>query len=107
VINVKLELGEPDPNKFYIQVMAKPITVAEVPKANVQSLKQLRFVFLDQRERSSQPSILKFRDSLSCPYYYFLNLFQLPLTSYIFDANCPDFSQIKGSNYRIDDALTM
>jgi len=49
VINVKLELGEPDPNKFYIQVMAKPITVAEVPKANVQSLKQLRFVFLDQK----------------------------------------------------------
>jgi hypothetical protein len=49
VINVKLELGEPDPNKFYIQVMAKPIAVAEVPKANVQSLKQLRFVFLDQK----------------------------------------------------------
>ena len=49
LINVKLELGEPDPNKFYIQVMVQPIAVAEVPKANLQSLKQLRFVFLDQK----------------------------------------------------------
>jgi hypothetical protein len=49
VINVKLELGEPDPNKFYIQVMVQPIAVAEVPKANLQSLKQLRFVFVDQK----------------------------------------------------------
>jgi len=49
VINVKLELKEPDPNKLYIQVMVKPITVAEVPKAKLQSLKQLRFVFLDQK----------------------------------------------------------
>jgi len=49
VINVKIELGEPDPNKFYIQVMTRPIAVAEVPKANLQSLKQLRFVFLDQK----------------------------------------------------------
>jgi hypothetical protein len=48
-INVKLELGEPAPGKFYIQVMVKPIAVAEVPKANLQSLKQLRFVFLDQK----------------------------------------------------------
>jgi len=49
VIYVKLELGEPDPNKFYIQVLVKPIAVAEVPKTNLQSLKQLRFVFLDQK----------------------------------------------------------
>lgn len=49
VTNVKLELGEPDPNKFYIQVMVKPIAVAEVPKADLQSFKQLRFVFLDQK----------------------------------------------------------
>jgi hypothetical protein len=49
VINVKLELGEPAPNKFYIQVMTRPIAVAEVPKANLQSLKQLRFVFSDQK----------------------------------------------------------
>ena len=48
-INVKLELGEPAPGKFYIQVMAKPIAVAEVPKTNLQSLKQLRFVFVDQK----------------------------------------------------------
>jgi hypothetical protein len=49
VINVKLEFGEPAPGKFYIQVMAKPIAVAEVPKADLQSFKQLRFVFLDQK----------------------------------------------------------
>jgi hypothetical protein len=49
VINVKLELGEPAPNKFYIQVMVKPIAVAEVPKANLQSLKQPSFVFVDQK----------------------------------------------------------
>ena len=49
VINVKLELGEPAPNKFYIQVMTRPIAVAEVPKANLQSLKQPSFVFIDQK----------------------------------------------------------
>ena len=49
VINVKLELGEPDPNKFYIQVMVKPIAVAEVPKANLKLMKQLSFVFVDQK----------------------------------------------------------
>lgn len=49
VINVKLELGEPDPNKFYIQVMVKLITVAEVPKVNLQLLEQLSFVFTDQK----------------------------------------------------------
>jgi hypothetical protein len=49
LINVKIELGEPDPNKFYIQVMVKPIAVAEVPKANLQFLKQLCFVFIDQK----------------------------------------------------------
>ena len=49
VINVKLELGEPAPNKFYIQVMVKPIAVAEVPKAILQSLKQPSFVFVDQK----------------------------------------------------------
>ena len=49
VINVKLELGEPDPNKFYIQVMTKPIAVAEVPKANLQPLKLMSFVFIDQK----------------------------------------------------------
>ena len=49
VINVKLELGEPIPNRFYVQVMTRPIAVAEVPKATLPSLKQLRFVFLDQK----------------------------------------------------------
>jgi hypothetical protein len=49
VINVKLELGEPAPNKFYIQAMVKPIAVAEVPKDNLQLLKQLSFVFVDQK----------------------------------------------------------
>jgi hypothetical protein len=49
LINVKLELGEPDPNKFYIQVMVKPIAVAEVSRANLQLLKQLHFVFVDQK----------------------------------------------------------
>jgi len=48
-INVKLELGEPDPNKFYIQVMVKPIAVAQVSRANLQSLKQPSFVFVDQK----------------------------------------------------------
>ena len=48
VTNVKLELGEPDPNKSYIQVMVKPTAVAEVSKANL-PLPQLRFVFLDQK----------------------------------------------------------
>jgi hypothetical protein len=49
LINVKLELGEPDPNKFYIQVMVKPIAVAQVSRANLQSLKQPSFVFVDQK----------------------------------------------------------
>ena len=49
MINVKLELGEPDPHKFYIQVMVKPIAVAEVPRTNLRSLKQPIFVFLDQK----------------------------------------------------------
>jgi hypothetical protein len=49
VINVKLELGEPDPNKFYIQVMTRPIAVAEVPRANLPSLKQPSFAFIDQK----------------------------------------------------------
>ena len=49
VVNVKLELGEPDPNKFYIQMMTRPIAVAEVPKAYLQLLKPLRFVFVDQK----------------------------------------------------------
>ena len=49
VINVKLELGEPDPNKFYIQVMTRPIAVAEVPRTNLQSLKQPSFAFIDQK----------------------------------------------------------
>jgi hypothetical protein len=49
VINVKLELGEPDPSKFYIQVMVKPIAVAQVSRANLQSLKQPSFVFIDQK----------------------------------------------------------
>ena len=49
VINVKIELGEPDPNKLYIQIMVKPIAVAEVPKPNLQLLKQLGFVFVDQK----------------------------------------------------------
>ena len=49
VTNVKLELGEPDPNKFYIQVMVKPIAVAEVSRASLQSLKQPSFVFIDQK----------------------------------------------------------
>jgi hypothetical protein len=48
-INVKLELGEPDPNTFYIQVMTRPIAVAEVPKANLPPLKLMSFVFLDQK----------------------------------------------------------
>ena len=49
VINVKIELGEPDPNKLYIQIMVKPIAVAEVPKANLPPLKLMSFVFLDQK----------------------------------------------------------
>ena len=49
VINVTLELVEPDPNKFYIQVMVKPIEVAEVPKASLPPLKPLSFVFVDQQ----------------------------------------------------------
>jgi hypothetical protein len=49
VINVKLELGEPDQNKVYIQVMVTPITVAEVPKANLKCLKPLSFVFINQK----------------------------------------------------------
>ena len=49
MINVKLELGDPDPNKFYIQVMVKPIAVAEVPRTNLRSLKQPIFVFVDQK----------------------------------------------------------
>ena len=49
MINVKLELGEPIPNKFYVQVMTRPIAVAEVPKANLPPLKLMSFVFLDQK----------------------------------------------------------
>ena len=49
VINVKLELGEPIPNRFYVQVMTRPIAVAEVRKANLLCLKPLSFVFVDQK----------------------------------------------------------
>ncbi len=49
IINVKLELGEPIPNKFYVQVMTRSIAVAEVPKANLPPLKLMSFVFLDQK----------------------------------------------------------
>ena len=49
VINVKLELGEPAPNKFYIQVMVKPIAVVEVSKTNLQPNQVLTFLFTDQK----------------------------------------------------------
>ena len=49
VINVKLELGEPDPNKFYIQVMVKPFAVVEVAKANLQPYQVFTFLFIDQK----------------------------------------------------------
>ena len=49
VITVKLELGEPAPNKFYIQVMVKPIAVVEVSKTNLQPNQVLTFLFIDQK----------------------------------------------------------
>jgi hypothetical protein len=49
VINVKLELGEPAPNKFYIQVMVKPIAVVEVSKTNLQPYQVVTFLFIDQK----------------------------------------------------------
>jgi hypothetical protein len=51
VINVKLELGEPDPNKFYIQVMVKPFAVVEVAKANLYGHPLLTFLFIDQKDK--------------------------------------------------------
>ena len=49
VINIKLELGEPAPNKFYIQVMVKPIAVVEVSKTNLQPYQVVTFLFIDQK----------------------------------------------------------
>ena len=49
VITVRLELGEPAPNKFYIQVMVKPIAVVEVSKTNLQPNQVLTFLFTDQK----------------------------------------------------------
>jgi len=48
---VKLEIGQPDPKKFYAQVIVHPIAVAEVPKTNLQPFKPLTFIFLDQKGR--------------------------------------------------------
>ena len=48
VINVKLELGEPAPNKFYIQVMVKPIAVVQVSKIDLQPFPVFTFLFIDQ-----------------------------------------------------------
>jgi len=50
-ITVKVELGEPDPKKFYAQVMVYPIAVAEIPKTNLQKFDLLNFIFTDQKGR--------------------------------------------------------
>lgn len=48
-ITVSVELMEPDPKKFYPQVLVHPIAVAEVSKANLQKFHLLNFVFTDQK----------------------------------------------------------
>ena len=48
-VTVKLELGEPDPKKFYAQVIVYPCAVAEVPKANFQKYDLLNFIFTNQK----------------------------------------------------------
>ena len=48
---VRLEIGEPDPKKFYAQVIVYPRALAEVPTMNLQPFRSLTFVFLDQKGR--------------------------------------------------------
>jgi len=50
-ITVKVKLGEPDPQKFYAQVIVYPIAVVEVPKANLQPYTPFTFFFIDQKGR--------------------------------------------------------
>jgi len=48
VVNIKLELEEPTPHKFYIQVMVKPIAVVQVSKVDLQPFPVFTFLFVDQ-----------------------------------------------------------
>ena len=48
VVNIKLELEEPTPHKFYIQVMVKPIAVVQVSKIDLQPFPVFTFLFVDQ-----------------------------------------------------------
>ena len=50
-ITIKVELQEPDPKKVYPQVIVRPMTVAEVAKADMEPSGVLEFVFVDQKGR--------------------------------------------------------
>jgi hypothetical protein len=50
-ITVSVELMEPDPKKFYPQVIVRPVAVAEIPKGNLQPYSLFDFVFTDQKGR--------------------------------------------------------
>jgi hypothetical protein len=51
-IKISLELGEPEPGKFYPQVIVYRIIIAEVAKSQLPQGKLLNFVFVDQNETS-------------------------------------------------------
>jgi len=48
-VKISLELEEPEPGKFYPQVMVYPIVVAEVARSQLPQGKLLSFVFVDQK----------------------------------------------------------
>lgn len=50
-ITIRAELGEPDPKKFYAQVIVYPLAVAQIPIGKFEQRGLLRFVFIDQKGR--------------------------------------------------------
>ena len=48
-ITIRLKFGEPEPKKFYAQVIVHPISVAEVPLVNLRLSISLLFVFVDEK----------------------------------------------------------
>lgn len=51
-VKISLELGEPEPGKFYPQIIVYRIVIAEVAKSQLPQGKLLNFVFVDQKGTS-------------------------------------------------------
>lgn len=50
-VTIKVELKEPDPGKFYIQIIVRLISVAKVVKTHLGEFNPMTFVFIDQKGR--------------------------------------------------------